>query len=77
MAMDGDASVNHLVDRRGQRADAVRLNRDEVPFLRSRVFDRRALLDRIELAVKPSHFDVEQSAPIFRRLFALGAPGRL
>ena len=74
---DRNAGVDHLVDRRGQRADAERLDGDEIPLLRGHVVDRRALLDGVELAVEPGHFDVEQLAPIFRRLLALGAPGRL
>ena len=41
------------------------------------VVDRGALLDRVELAVEPGDVDVEQLAPVFRRLLALGAPGRL
>ena len=74
---DRNAGVDHLVDRRGQRADAEGLDGDEVPLLRGHVVDRRALLDGVELAVEPGHFDVEQLAPIFRRLLALRAPGRL
>ena len=72
-----DAGVDHLVDRRGQRADAERLDGDEVPFLRGHVVDRGALLDGVELAVEPGHLDVEQLAPVFGRLLALRAPGRL
>ena len=77
MSMTGNAGFDHLVDRRGQRADAERLDGDEIPLLRGHVVDRRALLDGVELAVEPGHLDVEQLAPIFRRLLALRAPGRL
>ena len=74
---DRNAGVDHLVDRGGQGADAERLNGDEIPLLRGHVVDRRALLDRVELAVEPGDVDVEQLAPIFGRLLALRAPGRL
>ena len=73
----GNAGVDHLLHRLGQRADAERLDGDEIPFLRGHVVDRGALLDRVELAVEPGDLDVEQLAPPFRRLLALGAPGRL
>ena len=72
-----NAGVDHLVHRRGQRADAESLNRDEIPLLRGHIVDRGALLDGVELAVEPGHLDVEQLAPILGRLLALGAPGRL
>ena len=74
---DRDAGIDHLLHRLGQRADAERLDRDEVPFLRGHVVDRGALLDGVELAVEPGHLDVEELAPVFRRRLALGAPGRL
>ena len=66
-----------LLDRRGQRADAERLDGDEVPVLRGHVVDRGALLDGVELAVEPGDVDVEQLAPILGRRLALGAPGGL
>ena len=72
-----DAGVDHLLDRRGERADAEGLDRDEVPLLRGHVVDGGALLDGVELAVEPGHVDVEQLAPIRGRLLALGAPGGL
>ena len=74
---DRDAGVDHLLDRRGQRADAEGLDGDEIPFLRGHVVDRGALLDGVELAVEPGDLDVEELAPIFGGLLALGAPGRL
>ena len=46
-------------------------------FCVGHVVDRRALLDRVELAVEPGDVDVEQLAPIFGRLLALRAPGGL
>ena len=61
----------------GQRADAEGLDRDEVPLLRGHVVDGGALLHRVELAVEPGHLDVEELAPVFGRLLALGAPGGL
>ena len=61
----------------GQRADAERLDGDEIPFLRGHVVDGGALLDGVELAVEPGHLDIEQLAPLFGRLLALGAPGGL
>ena len=61
----------------GQRADAEGLDGDEIPLLRGHVVDRGALLDGVELAVEPGHLDVEQLAPVFGRLLALRAPGRL
>src|SRR6202035_3463008 len=63
--------------RLGQGTDAERLDRDKIPFLRSHIVDRRALLDGVELAVEPGDFDVEQLAPPFGRLLALRAPGGL
>ena len=73
----GRAGIDHLLHGLGQRADAERLDGDEIPFLRGHVVDRGALLDGVELAVEPGDLDVEQLAPPFRRLLALGAPGRL
>ena len=46
-------------------------------FLRGHIVDGRALFDSVQLAVEPSDFDVEEGAPIFGRLLALRAPGRL
>ena len=37
-----NAGVDHLVDRRGQGADAERLDGDEIPLLRGHVVDRGA-----------------------------------
>ena len=74
---DGCAGADHLLHGLGQGADAERLDGDEIPFLRGHVVDRGALLDRVELAVEPGDLDVEQLAPPFRRLLALGAPGGL
>ena len=74
---DGDAGIHHLVDRIGQGADAEGLDGDEVPFLRGHVVDGGALLGSAEFAVEPGDLDVEELAPEFRGLLALGAPGRL
>ena len=74
---DRDAGIDHLLHRLGQRADAERLDGNEIPFLRSHIVDRRALLDGVELAVEPGDLDIEQLAPPFGRLLALGAPRRL
>ena len=75
--MHRDAGVDHLLDRVGQRADAERLDRDEVPLLRGHVVDGGALLGGRQLAVEPGHLDIEQLAPELGRLLALRAPGRL
>ena len=72
-----DAGVDHLLDRRGQRADAEGLDGDEVPLLGGHVVDGGALLGGVELAVEPGDLDVEQLAPVLGGLLALGAPGRL
>ena len=74
---DRDAGLDHLVDRRGQRADAESLDRNEVPLLRRHVVDGGALLDGVKLSVEPGHVDVEKLAPIFGGLLALRAPARL
>ncbi|MHC2371955.1 hypothetical protein ACVIQT_006603 [Bradyrhizobium diazoefficiens] len=73
----GRAGVDHLLHGLGEGADAEGLDRDEIPFLRGHVVDRGALLHRIELAVEPGDFDVEQLAPEFRGLLALRTPGSL
>ena len=39
-----DAGIDHLVDRRGQRADAEGLDGDEIPFLGGHVVDRARCL---------------------------------
>ena len=77
MSMTGMPASIILLTGAGQRADAEGLDGDEIPLLRGHVVDRRALLDGVELAVEPGDLDVEQLAPIFRRLLALGAPSRL
>ena len=74
---DGHASVDHAVDRGGQRADAERLDGDEIPFLRRHVVDRRALLLGGEFAVEPGDLDVVELTPILGGLLALRAPRRL
>ena len=74
---DRDAGIDHLLDRRGERADAEGLDGDEVPFLARHIVDRGALLGGGKLAVEPGHLDVEELAPVFGRLLALRAPGRL
>ena len=61
----------------GQRADAEGLDGDEIPFLGGHVVDGGALLGCGQFAVEPGDVDVEQLAPVFGGLLALGAPGGL
>ena len=61
---DRRALVDHRLHRLRQRADAERLDRDEVPVLRGHVVDRGALLHRVELAIEPGHLDIVELAPI-------------
>src|SRR5207245_10627050 len=49
----------------------------QVPFRRGYVVDGCALLDVVKLTVEPGHLDVEQFAPPFGGLLALGTPSRL
>ena len=74
---DGNAGIDHLFDRRRQCANAEGLDGDEIPLLRGHVVDGRALFHRIELAIEPGHFHVEELAPVFGGLLALGTPGGL
>ena len=71
---DRHARFDHLLDRRLQRADTKGLDGDEVPFLVCYVFDCGKLLGVRKRAIKPGHLDVEELAPVFGRLLALGAP---